>query len=169
MRGTVPNAVGVPLGEISVRRSPRPSAMRYAMREPIAIWSSLSRATEPAWRWPAIASRAARSSGRMPRTRAPEATPWAVTMTCPVTSGVTVTTSSAARRRSASWSKSAMPCGPARSVMWPLRPSTRPSSSARKPLITASTTISVPTPSAMPSSEKVAITEMKPSSRRGRR
>lgn len=38
-----------------------------------------------------------------------------------------------------------------------------------KPFITAITTIRVPTPSAMPTSEKPAITEMNPSSRRARR
>ena len=41
--------------------------------------------------------------------------------------------------------------------------------STRKPFITDITTISVPTPSVMPISEKPAITEMKPSSRRARR
>ena len=42
-------------------------------------------------------------------------------------------------------------------------------SSARKPFITDMTTISVPTPSAIPASENPAMTEMKPSSRRARR
>jgi hypothetical protein len=42
-------------------------------------------------------------------------------------------------------------------------------SSARKPFITASTMISVATPSAMPRIENQALTEMKPSCRRERR
>ena len=41
--------------------------------------------------------------------------------------------------------------------------------STRKPFITDMTTINVPTPSVMPTSEKPAMTEMKPSSRRARR
>ena len=41
--------------------------------------------------------------------------------------------------------------------------------SMRKPFMTDMTTINVPTPSAMPTSEKPAITEMKPSSRRARK
>ena len=41
--------------------------------------------------------------------------------------------------------------------------------SKRKPFMTDMTTISVPTPRVMPISEKAAITEMKPSSRRARR
>ena len=41
--------------------------------------------------------------------------------------------------------------------------------SNRKPFITAMTTISVPTPSVIPTSEKPAMIEMKPSSRRARR
>ncbi len=53
--------------------------------------------------------------------------------------------------------------------MWLCTPRMRPSSSARKPFITDMTTISVPTPSAMPSSEKPAMTETNPSSRRARR
>ena len=45
----------------------------------------------------------------------------------------------------------------------------RPIRSARKPFITDITMIKVATPSAMPSSEKIAITETKPSCRRARR
>ena len=48
-------------------------------------------------------------------------------------------------------------------------PRMRVSSSWRKPFITAITTISVATPSPMPSSEKPAMTEMNPSLRRARR
>ena len=42
-------------------------------------------------------------------------------------------------------------------------------SCARKPFITAMTTISVATPSMMPRNEKQAMTEMKARLRRGRR
>ena len=105
----------------------------------------------------------------MPRTRAPDATWLAVAITWPVTSGVTSTTPSVERRRAARSSNAAIPCGPAWTVMWPLKPSTRLSNSARKPLITARTTISVPTPSMMPRNENAAMTETKPSCRRGRR
>ena len=52
---------------------------------------------------------------------------------------------------------------------WPLMLDIWASISTRKPFITDMTTISVPTPSVMPISEKPAITEMKPSSRRARR
>jgi hypothetical protein len=41
--------------------------------------------------------------------------------------------------------------------------------SSRKPFITDITTISVPTPSRIPTKEKPAITEMNPSCRRARR
>ncbi len=52
---------------------------------------------------------------------------------------------------------------------WPLMLDIWRSISTRKPFITDMTTISVPTPSVMPISEKPAMTEMKPSSRRARR
>jgi hypothetical protein len=45
----------------------------------------------------------------------------------------------------------------------------RPSSSCRKPPITLITMISVATPSAMPTSEKIAMTETKRSPLRARR
>ena len=45
----------------------------------------------------------------------------------------------------------------------------RPTSSARNPFITDITMISVATPSAMPSNEKIAMTETNPSARRARR
>jgi hypothetical protein len=67
-------------------------------------------------------------------------------------------------------SKSAIP--PARSastVTWPVKPRILLRSSVRKPFITAMTMMSVATPSAMPTKEKPAITEMKPSLRRARR
>ena len=66
-------------------------------------------------------------------------------------------------------SKLGIPAGPLTTVAWPFTPSTRPSSSARKPFMTASTTISVPTPKAIPPSAKPAMTEMKPSPLVGRR
>ena len=54
-------------------------------------------------------------------------------------------------------------------IRWPLMPRMRVSSSARKPFITAMTTISVATPSMMPRKEIEAITEMTVSLRRERR
>ena len=45
----------------------------------------------------------------------------------------------------------------------------RPSRSARNPFITDMTMIKVATPSAIPSSEKIAMTETNPSCRRARR
>jgi hypothetical protein len=45
----------------------------------------------------------------------------------------------------------------------------RPTSSARNPFITDITMIRVATPSAIPSNEKIAITETKPSARRARK
>ena len=53
--------------------------------------------------------------------------------------------------------------------MWPLSPRNLPTSSVRKPFITAMTVISVATPSMMPRKEKAAMTEMKASRRRERR
>ena len=58
-----------------------------------------------------------------------------------------------------------LPCTPS----WPLMLDIWRSISKRKPFMTDMTTISVPTPKVMPISEKAAITEMKPSSRRARR
>ena len=52
---------------------------------------------------------------------------------------------------------------------WPLMADICFSISTRKPFITAMTTIRVPTPSMIPTSENPAITEMNPSSRRARR
>ena len=45
----------------------------------------------------------------------------------------------------------------------------RPISSARNPFMTDMTMINVATPSAMPRSEKIAMTETKPSCRRARK
>jgi hypothetical protein len=45
----------------------------------------------------------------------------------------------------------------------------RPNRSARKPFITDMTMIKVATPRAIPSSEKIAMTETKPSCRRARK
>ena len=52
-------------------------------------------------------------------------------------------------------------------VMWPLTPSMRATSSVWNPLITEVTTISVATPSAMPTSEKIAMIETNRSPRAG--
>ncbi len=48
-------------------------------------------------------------------------------------------------------------------------PMMRPTNSTRKPFITDITMMRVATPSAIPSSEKIAMTETKPSWRRARR
>ena len=97
----MPKAVSVPSGEISVIRPPTPTPSRRARRSPTAISSSPNSASEPATIWLAISLRSRISSGRMPRTSAPEAPASAVAMTCPSISGVALTTPGTCRTRSA--------------------------------------------------------------------
>ncbi len=89
--------------------------------------------------------------------------------TVPSTIGRTETTPGICRIFWSSSSKFVI--GPPLETMprWPLMPMMRPTNSARNPFITDITMISVATPSAMPNSEKIAITETNPSCRRARR
>ena len=90
-------------------------------------------------------------------------------MTWPSAAGVAVTTPGTALIRA---SRSGVASRPSRlpwTPSWPLMLDIWRSISTRKPFITDMTTISVPTPRVMPTSEKPAMTEMKPSSRRARR
>src|SRR5689334_12237093 len=77
MRGTVPKALGLPWGLISVIWSPTRTPSRCAMRSPIATRSSPKLARLPSSMWSATVRRRRRSSGRTPRITAPEAEPLA--------------------------------------------------------------------------------------------
>ena len=86
MRGTLPSAVAAPLGEIRVIWLPRRNPMRCAIRLPMAAVPGVaSAASDPSMTWLANTSRASRSAGRTPRTRAPDATPLALAITWPST------------------------------------------------------------------------------------
>ena len=111
MRGIVPSAVGVPLGEISWSRSPDPDAhaIGHARADrDLVLGQALERAGLHGRRWRGAPSGPA---SLMPRTRAPDATSLAVAITWPVTRGVTETTPSVERRRAARSSNAAMPLG----------------------------------------------------------
>ncbi len=90
-------------------------------------------------------------------------------MTWPSTAGVAVTTPGTARTRASRSAVASRPFWLPWTPSWPLMLDIWRSISTRKPFITDMTTISVPTPSVMPISEKPAMTEMKPSSLRARR
>ena len=163
-RGMVPNGVLVPRGAISVTFCPTATPNRRANRLPTINESLPSNSTRlPCWMLVASSARAWKSRARSPRTSAPAATPFADAITCPSTSGVTVTTPSTLRSLSATASKSLRLRSNPVTSRWPLMPRMRPRSSARKPFITDMTMISVATPSMIPSSENQATTEMKPS------